>query len=74
MEFERTRWSWPWNSDQNCTENSARGWLGWLSQGVKRSRGGGGQGMKVSRSGGGHEGVEESLGCGRSGVCGGQVV
>ena len=21
----KTRWSWPWNSDENCTQNSARG-------------------------------------------------
>ena len=26
MEFDKTRWSCPWNSDQNCTQNSARGW------------------------------------------------
>ena len=26
MEFDKTGWSCPWNSDQNCTENSARGW------------------------------------------------
>ena len=28
MEFDKTKWSCPWNSDQNCTQNSARGWLG----------------------------------------------
>ena len=28
MEFDKTRWSCPWNSDQNCTQNSAKGWLG----------------------------------------------
>ena len=25
MEFDKTQWSCPWNSDQNCTQNSARG-------------------------------------------------
>ena len=25
MEFDKTRRSCPWNSDQNCTKNSARG-------------------------------------------------
>ena len=25
MEFNKTRWSCSWNSDQNCTQNSARG-------------------------------------------------
>ena len=25
MEFEKTRWSCSWNSDQNCTQNSAGG-------------------------------------------------
>ena len=25
MEFDKTRWSCPWNSDQNCTHNSAGG-------------------------------------------------
>ena len=25
MEFEKTRWSCLWNSDQNCTQNSTRG-------------------------------------------------
>ena len=24
MEFDNTRWSCPWNSDKNCTQNSAR--------------------------------------------------
>ena len=30
MEFDKTRWSCPWNSDQNCTQNSAKGskWVG----------------------------------------------
>ena len=34
MEIDKTRWSRPWNSDQNCTQNSARGWWG------SRGRGG----------------------------------
>ena len=38
MEFDKTRWSCPWNNDQNCTQNSA-GVLG-----VKRSRGRGSRG------------------------------
>ena len=25
MEFDKTRWSCPWNSDQNCIQNSAPG-------------------------------------------------
>ena len=25
MEFDKTWWSCPWNSNQNCTQNSARG-------------------------------------------------
>ena len=25
MEFDKTRWSCSWNSDQNCTQNSPRG-------------------------------------------------
>ena len=28
MEFDKTKWCCPWNSDQNCTQNSARGWWG----------------------------------------------
>ena len=28
MEFETTRWSCPWRSDQNCKQNPARGWWG----------------------------------------------
>ena len=28
MEFDKTRWSCPWNSDQSCTQNSAKGWQG----------------------------------------------
>ena len=34
MEFDQTRWSCPWNSDKDCTQNSARGcWgsSGWSS-------------------------------------------
>ena len=53
MEFDKTRWSCPWNSDQNCTHNSARGWWG------SRGRGGGGQGGR-----GGRVGVVEVKGVG----------
>ena len=58
MEFDKTRWSCPLNSDQNCTQNSARGWgvgglvgsgvygvvgsMGWWGLGVVGSMGGGG--------------------------------
>ena len=28
MEFDKTRWSCSWSSDQNCTQNSARRWWG----------------------------------------------
>ena len=28
MEFDKTRLSCPWNSDQNCTQNAARRWWG----------------------------------------------
>ena len=34
MEFDETRWSCSWNSDQNCTQNSAREWMGIGLQGV----------------------------------------
>ena len=27
IEFKKTRWSCLWHSDQNCTQNSARGWF-----------------------------------------------
>ena len=37
LEFDKTRWSCPWNSDQNCTQNSPRG--------------GGGQGIRGGRVG-----------------------
>ena len=33
MEFDKTKWSCPWNSDQNCTKNSARGWYGFKGVG-----------------------------------------
>ena len=29
MEFNKLRWSYPWNSDQNCIQNSARGLWGY---------------------------------------------
>ena len=28
IEFSKTRWPCPWNSDHNCTQISARGWVG----------------------------------------------
>ena len=28
MEFDKTRWSCPSNSDQNCTQNSSKGCVG----------------------------------------------
>ena len=43
MEFDQTRWSCPWNSDQNCTQNSARGGEGRGG----RVGGSGGQGGRV---------------------------
>ena len=50
MEFDKTKWSCPWNSDQNCTQNSARvwrgsgeGWWGFRGQG----KGGGDQGVGI---------------------------
>ena len=53
MEFDKTRW--PWNSDQNCTQNSARGvvgggpggWVGIGLQGVVGPRGVGWLGVSV---------------------------
>ena len=65
----KTRWSCPWNSDQKCTQNSARGgrdpgdgWVGVVGvYGVVGSRGGGGPG--VGRGGGGP-------GCGWVGMVG----
>ena len=45
MEFDKTRWSCLWNSDQNCTQNSVKGWYGqgggWVEEGWW------GQGMEV---------------------------
>ena len=41
MEFDKTRWSCPWNSNQNCTQNSARACWG---KGGGGSRGAGGLG------------------------------
>ena len=52
MKFDKIRWSCPWNSDQNCTQNSARGWLGprgWVGGWVGLNRvtgGGGGPGVR----------------------------
>ena len=33
MESNKTGWSCPWNSDQNCTQNSVRGCSGVESRG-----------------------------------------
>ena len=35
MEFDKTKWSCPWNSDQNCTQNSATGLWGQGGRGVR---------------------------------------
>ena len=43
MEFNKTKWTCPWNSDKNCTQNSARGW--WGSGGGGRWCGSGGWGV-----------------------------
>ena len=42
MEFDKTKWCCPWNSDQNCAQNSARGDRG---QGGGDPGDGGGPGM-----------------------------
>ena len=53
MEFDKTRWSCPWNSDQNCTQNSARGGGGPVGRWVGGCRGGGGLGGGWVGGGGG---------------------
>ena len=38
MEFDQARWSCSWNSDHNCTQNSATGWSGsrgWVGIGLQ---------------------------------------
>ena len=45
MEFDKTRWSCPWNNDQNCTQNSV-GVLGVKGSRGWGSRGGRGSGVK----------------------------
>ena len=61
MEFDKTKWSSPWNSDQNCTQISARGWgvggwgveVGIWGMGVRVvmvGEGGGGGGGKSENS------------------------
>ena len=45
MEFDETRWSCSWNSDQNCIQNSARGWVGIGLQGVTGGPGDGVRGL-----------------------------
>ena len=55
MEFDKTRWSCPWNSDQNCTQNSARGWWGVQGVGGVGGVGVGGRGPRVGGVGGGRD-------------------
>ena len=57
MEFDKTRWSCPWNSDQNCTQKVCQGVVGVKGVGGGRVGGGGGQGGR-----GGREGVVGSRG------------
>ena len=55
--IDKTGWSCPWNSDQNCTQNSARVW--WGVQGVGRvvgSMGWVGRGGGIQEVGGWAEG------------------
>ena len=33
MEFDKTKWSCPWNNDQNYTKNSAGGVVGIMGRG-----------------------------------------
>ena len=72
--IDKTRWSCPWNSDQNCTQNSTRGW--WGVQGVGRSGGcpGGGWigGSRVQGWVGRGIGVVGMVGVQRCRVVGGQ--
>ena len=45
MECDKTSWSYAWNSDKNCTQNSASGWCrGGSSLGVVGDQSGGGVG------------------------------
>ena len=83
IEFDKIKWSCPWNSHQNCMQNSTkgcqglRGCLGWWGQGV------GGlevvwvkgevQGWWGSRGGGG-SGVKGVRSRGSSGQGGGGMV
>ena len=53
MEFDKTRWSCLWNSDQNCTQNSARGWWGSRGGWVEGCRGCVGPGVGGVGGGGG---------------------
>ena len=54
MEFYKTRRSRPWNSDQNCTQNSAMGVKGLGGGGSRGGRGSEGERMGLK---GGGEGV-----------------
>ena len=51
MEFDETKWSFPWNSDQNCTQNSAKGWWGSAGVGAGGVQGVGVQGVQGGRGG-----------------------
>ena len=51
MEFDKTKRSCPWNSDQNYTQNSAQGWGLW-GQGMEGPEGCGGQGVEGQGVGG----------------------
>ena len=60
--IDKTRWSCPWNSDDNCTQNSARGWVGgcvgvvgsrgWVGRGGEGPGGGWVGVVRVQRVGG----------------------
>ena len=75
--IDKTRWSCPWNGDQSCTQNSARGWLGgwaggWWGRGDPGGGWVGGGGVQEwwgSRGGG----VQEWMGKGWWGYRGGSV-
>ena len=62
MEFDKTKSSCPWNSDQNCTQNSARGWWGSGVEGVEGVRGQGWWGQGGGVRGGGGLGGRDSKG------------
>ena len=41
MEFDKTRWSYPWNIDQKCTQNSAKSGMGSKGEWCSVGEGGG---------------------------------